>query len=140
MDAWIGQVEIPAEDPERVAEFYREVFGWELERVEWVGPPYLRGVPGSSATEATENPSRSPGVGLCPRRHLGAEQPLVMIHVAGEELEALLERITTAGGTVVAQPRGIDGEDRRLGEWARFRDPEGNLLGLWRSAPPDAAT
>lgn len=139
MDAWIGQIEIPAEDPERAAEFYRRVFGWRMERVEWAGPVYLRWNPETSSGAV---PAPSPGVGLFPRSELGAEQPLVMIHVAGEGLEAVLGRVTIAGGAVVAQPQIIEagpaGQLRPLGEWARFRDPEGNLLGLWRSGVPDA--
>lgn len=62
------------------------------------------------------------------REELGADHPLLVIHIEGATLEQTLERIVEAGGTV-DRPPGPVGE---MGEWARFRDGEGNLLGLWR--------
>src|SRR5207245_6346949 len=64
MDHTVVHFEIPADDPERAAKFYRELFGWEISR--WgnpagagEGPEYwmVRTVP----TDAKGQPTR-PGV------------------------------------------------------------------------------
>jgi predicted enzyme related to lactoylglutathione lyase len=52
-----------------------------------------------------------------------------MIHISGAGLADCLDRIVAAGGWIdqPATPVGT------MGFSARFRDPEGNLLGLWQS-------
>jgi predicted enzyme related to lactoylglutathione lyase len=116
MRASVSHFEIPARDLERAARFYREVFGWTVEPLPWEGHPYykIRGVAGASL-----------GGGIVPAGE-GYEHPLLVIHVDGE-LEAWIERIVEAGGTV-AQPPARVGD---FGTFAKFRDTEGNVLGLW---------
>lgn len=130
--ATVSHFEIPAHDPERAARFYREVFGWSVEPLPWEHPYYK--VRGSAPASGVSTPGRE-GIdggivgGLGEAR--GFDHPLLMIHIEGEELEAVLERIAAAGGRtdLPATPVGS------MGTWARFRDPEGNLLGLWSTAP-----
>ena len=116
MRASVSHFEIPARDLERAARFYREVFGWTVEPLPWEGHPYykVRGAGGDSL-----------GGGIVPASE-GYEHPLLVIHVDGE-LEAWLAKIVEAGGTV-EQPPGQVGD---FGWFARFRDPESNVLGLW---------
>lgn len=116
MKATVSHFEIPARDQERAARFYREVFGWTVEPLPWGGHPYykIRGVAGDSL-----------GGGIVPRSE-GYEHPLLVIHVDGE-LAEWIRRIVGAGGTV-EQPPTRAGD---FGWFARFRDPEENLLGLW---------
>lgn len=126
MKATVSHFEIPARDPERAARFYRQVFGWSVEPLAWDRPYYkVRGSVASSTAgrEGIDGGITEAGAGL--------DHPLLMIHVEGEELESVLERIATAGGRIdlPAAPVGS------MGSWARFRDPEGNLLGLWIAAP-----
>lgn len=135
MIASVGHFELPARDPQRAAAFYRRAFGWRLEPLEeeggWDGPAYFK-----VRTPAPQRPSSSAlhGAiqgGLSTPEVMGAEQPLLVIHLEGEGLAACLARITEAGGTVAAAPAAV-GE---MGFFARFRDPEGNLLGLWAGEP-----
>ena len=118
MTATVSHFEIPARDLERAARFYREVFGWQVEPLPWEGHPYykIRGVAGASL-----------GGGIVPAGE-GYEHPLLVIHVDGD-LATWIERIVEGGGTVEQPPTQV-GE---FGRFARFRDPEGNLLGLWGS-------
>jgi len=116
MKATVSHFEIPARDMDRAARFYREVFDWTVEPVAWEGHPYLkvRGVAGDSL-----------GGGIVPAGE-GCEHPLLVIHVDGG-LPAWIGRIVEAGGTVEQPPARIGD----FGSFARFRDPEGNVLGLW---------
>lgn len=123
MRATVSHFEIPARDMERAADFYRKVFGWRIEPIPWTAPYYkVRGAAG-------EPPGRE-GIdgGLLPAGG-GIEHPLLVIHIAGATLEECLEEVVQAGGAVDLPPQPVGG----MGRFARFRDPEGNLLGLWAS-------
>jgi predicted enzyme related to lactoylglutathione lyase len=128
MRATVSHFEIPARDPERAARFYREVFGWSVDRLPWERPYYK--VRGSAAVSGSGREGIDGGI---IEAGGGVEQPLLMIHVEGEELASVLARIEAAGGHLDLPVTRV-GE---MGRWARFRDPDGNLLGLWQagSAP-----
>lgn len=121
--ATVSHFEIPANDPERAARFYREVFGWSVEPLPW-DRPYFK-VRGSAAASGSGREGIDGGI---TEAGGGLEHPLLMIHIEGEELETVLERIVAAGGRVDLPVTRV-GE---MGRWARFRDAEGNLLGLWQ--------
>jgi uncharacterized protein len=121
--ATVSHFEIPAHNPERAACFYREVFGWSVEPLPWDRPYFkVRGSAGAPGTgrEGIDGGITEAGGAL--------EHPLLMIHIEDEKLEKVLERIVEAGGRVDLPVTRV-GE---MGWWARFRDPEGNLLGLWQ--------
>lgn len=126
MKATVSHFEIPACDLERAARFYRQVFGWTVEPVPWGGHPYFK-IRGSARA-----PAGREGIdgGLLPAGD-GMEHPLLVIHVEGGNLEDWLGRIIEAGGQIDQQAAAV--ED--FGWFARFRDPEGNLLGLWQASP-----
>ena len=116
MEATVSHFEIPARDLERAARFYREAFGWTVEPVPWEGHPYykVRGAAGKAI-----------GGGIVPASE-GYDHPLLVIQVTGD-MEAWIERIAEAGGTVDQPPAPVGD----FGRFAKVRDPEGNLLGLW---------
>ncbi len=123
MRATVSHFEIPASDPERAACFYREVFGWSVEPLAWERPYYkIRGsaVPAEMGREGIDGGIAEAGGGL--------EHPLLIIHIEDAGLETVLERIVAAGGSVDLPVTRVGD----MGWWARFRDPEGNLLGLWQ--------
>lgn len=141
MTATVSHFEIPARDPARAAGFYRRVFGWQVERLPWQGEVYFRvrtGAPpapasGGSSGDPSSGPSGDPSGGaiqggVTSPETVGAAHPLLVIHLHGESLADCLQRIAAAGGAVAQEPTPV-GE---LGTFARFRDPEGNLLGLWQ--------
>jgi hypothetical protein len=122
MKATVSHFEIPARDLERAARFYREVFSWTIEPLPWEGHSYfkIRGSAGGPGREGIDG-------GLLPAGS-ATEHPLLVIHLSGISLEDCLDRITAAGGRIDL-PAAPVGE---MGFFARFRDPEGNLLGLWQ--------
>jgi predicted enzyme related to lactoylglutathione lyase len=124
MQATISHFEIPARDLERAARFYREVFGWTVEPLPWEGHPYYK-VRGSAVAEEGGKEGIDGGLTTAGQ---GLEHPLLMIHLSGIRLDDCLRKIEEAGGTIALPATPVGG----LGSWARFRDPEGNLLGLWQ--------
>jgi uncharacterized protein len=124
MSGRVVHFEIPYDDRERAHTFYAEAFGWTLAPVPEMR--YLLATTGPSE----EGPPSEPGFinGGLLERGLPLGGPVIVLDV--EDIDASLEQVERLGGTTVSgrQPVGD------LGFSAYFRDPEGNLLGLWQSA------
>ena len=122
--------EIPADDQERAREFYGAAFDWRLDVM-----PELQytNVVTTPIDEATQQPL-SPGAinGGMFERTSDLANPIITVDV--DDIDAALERITSLGGDVVQAKTAIPG----MGYFGYFRDTEGNVLGLWTTAP-DAA-
>ena len=127
MTATVSHFEIPARDPVRAAGFYRRVFGWQVKRLPWQGEVYFRVRTGAPPVPA---PGGAIQGGITSPETVGATHPLLVIHLHGESLADCLQRIAAAGGAVAQEPTPV-GE---MGRFARFWDPEGNLLGLWQES------
>jgi uncharacterized protein len=111
--------EIPIDEPDRAGPFYRDTFGWTV-------------TPFGDAGYWTLTTGEPPGVGaegaLTARE--GAPEG-VLIYVGVDDITSTLAKVTEAGGKVEREREEIPG----IGFWALFRDPEGNLLGLFETPP-----
>jgi predicted enzyme related to lactoylglutathione lyase len=129
MDHTIVHFEIPADQPERAAKFYRELFGWEISQWEGSaaggGPEYwmVRTVP----TNADGQPSR-PGVnGGLMRRMFQGQAPVNYISVANvDEFVGKAERL---GAKVLMAKHPVPG----MGWFAQLADTEGNVFAIWQN-------
>lgn len=112
--------EILADDPKKVAEFYANVFGWEI--ADWGGGEQTYWL-------ATTGPESEPGIngGFMGR----AFDQAVINTLEVESLEDITQSIESAGGKVVHGPNDVPG----VGRHAYFADPEGNLFGVMQPAP-----
>lgn len=110
----IDYVELAAEDLPRAKSFYGEVFGWSFE--DW-GPDYVSfsGAGLDGGIRGGEAPS--PG------------STLVILYA--DDLEATEKRVTAAGGEIVER------HDFPGGRRFHFRDPAGNVLGVWTPVAED---
>ncbi len=114
-DGKICYVEIPATDVEVSARFYADVFGWSIRQ---------RG-DGSRAFDDTAGAVSGTWVtGRAPARD-GTMTTYVMV----DDLDATLAKVVARGGEV-ARPRTPIGPGGDA--YALFRDPAGNLLGLYQ--------
>ena len=107
----ISYLRIPAADPQRSAAFYAAVFGWNVRT-------------------DRDDPSFEDGTGHV-IGHFVADQPVaseagLRPYVFVESLDETLERIAVGGGEVVTPP--YPEGDLRV---ATFRDPAGNVVGVW---------
>jgi uncharacterized protein len=106
--------EILADDPEVVAAFYGQVFGWEIAASHGPQPYWL----------VTTGPQGTPGInGGITHRQL---HQAVINTVQVESVEDTLAKIGAAGGKKVHGPHDIPG----VGRHAYCSDPEGNLFGI----------
>lgn len=105
--------ECHADDPERVATFYREVFGWEIGRTE--DPHYLLLRSGGSG---------EPGIDGAVMPRIGGSSFTNAINVPS--IDDFKMRIIRAGGEVLMPGKTVTG----LGRIAYCADAEGNVFGL----------
>jgi predicted enzyme related to lactoylglutathione lyase len=106
-------IEIPAVDVRRSADFYEKVFGWQL-RHRADGQTAFDDTTGEvSGTWVTgRSPSSDPGL---------------LVYIMVDSVAATIDTVISQGGEIV-QPIGADAPEIT----ARFRDPGGNVIGLYQ--------
>jgi predicted enzyme related to lactoylglutathione lyase len=109
----ICYIEMPATDPQRSAEFYEKVFGWRSRR---------RGDGALAFDDTTGQVS-----GVWCRGRPAAGSPGLLIYIMVDNAAATVDAIVNHGGEIV-QPIGADAPEIT----ARFRDPGGNVLGIYQ--------
>ncbi|MGH9455180.1 MAG: VOC family protein [Terriglobia bacterium] len=108
----ICYIEIPATDVARSARFYERVFGWNIRK---------RGDGSTAFDDATGEVSGTWVLGRPPAN------PGLLVYVMVDSVTATLDVLVANGGEIV-QPIGADAPEIT----ARFRDPAGNVLGLYQ--------
>lgn len=121
--------EIPADNEQRAAEFYRSAFGWEANPMPELTYTIIKTTPTDEAGMPAAPGSINGGMF---RRNALLTSPVITVDV--DDIDAVLEKIEALGGSTVTPRQDIGG----MGWAAYFRDTEGNVMGLWQSAPaPD---
>ncbi len=111
----ISYLHIPAADPRRSAAFYHDVFGWNL-RGHPDHPSFDDGTGHVIGTWVTDLPV--------------AGQAGVLPYIYVDDVDATLESVAEHGGEVATSPYPEGGL------WvATFRDPAGNVVGVWQQGP-----
>jgi uncharacterized protein len=111
----ISYLHIPATNPRQSAAFYEAVFGWEL-RGDADHPSFDDGTGDVIGAWVTDIP---------PAGDAG-----VLPYVYVDSVDATLERVAAHGGDVAKVPYP-EGD-----LWvATFRDPAGNVIGVWQHGP-----
>jgi len=108
----ICYVEMPAIDVHRSAEFYQKVFGWQIRKRGDGAISFDDGVGQVSGTWVTGRTLATPGL---------------LIYIMVDSVAASIETLLAHGGELV-QPIGADAPVIT----ARFRDPAGNIIGLYQ--------
>ena len=109
----ICYIEMPTTDIARSAEFYQRVFGWNVRR---------RGDGSTAFDDTTGEVSGSWVLGRPP-----AAVPGLLVYIMVDSVAATMDLIMTNGGEIV-QPVGGDAPEIT----ARFRDPGGNVIGIYQ--------
>ncbi len=112
----ICYIEIPATDIARSAEFYKRAFGWRIRQRSDGRTSFDDGVGQVSGTWVL---GRSPASG-----------PGLMVYIMVDNAEETVKAIVAGGGEIV-QPIGADAPEIT----ARFRDPAGNVMGIYQEPP-----
>jgi uncharacterized protein len=110
----ICYIEMPATDIARSAGFYRQVFGWTIRK---------RGNGSTAFDDAVGEVSGTWVLGRPP-----AAKPGLLLYIMVDSVAATVEAVVAHGGEIV-QPIGADAPEIT----ARFRDPGGNVIGLYQN-------
>jgi predicted enzyme related to lactoylglutathione lyase len=109
----ICYVEMPATDIRRSADFYSGVFGWKVRTRGDGNVAFDDGVGQVSGTWVTGRPP--------------AGTPGLLVYIMVDSVAAACDAVVAAGCEIV-QPIGGDAPEIT----ARFRDPGGNVIGLYQ--------
>lgn len=112
-------LEIPADDAAKSANFYESVFGWQIRQRETNRPSF---------DDATGNVS-----GAWVTGRAAARDPGLLAYIWVDSIDASVARVAAHGGQIV---KPVDCDSPGSLSWiALFRDPAGNLIGLYQEGP-----
>lgn len=116
----VTHFEIYAEEPAKLAAFYRGLFGWQIEQVP--GIDYWR------IQTGTEDGGNIGGGLLC-RPIPGPRAWVHYVHVTA--LDETIAEVQQLGGAVLRPKTAV----ARTAWYAVVADPEGNIFALWQADP-----
>jgi uncharacterized protein len=127
LDHTIVHFEIPANDVEKLKNFYSNLFGWKIEKMpgdmEYWG---IETVP----VDKQGMPMR-PGVnGGMMKKQMPEQKPINYVSV--ESVDEYSKKVVELGGQIVSPKMEIPG----MGWWALALDPDGNQIGLFEIMQP----
>jgi predicted enzyme related to lactoylglutathione lyase len=108
----ICYIEMPTTDLRRSAEFYQKVFGWNIRQRGDGATSFDDGVGEVSGAWVLGRPPQTPGF---------------MVYIMVDSVEKTIDAVIANGGELT-QPIGGDAPEIT----ARFRDPGGNIVGLYQ--------
>jgi predicted enzyme related to lactoylglutathione lyase len=109
----ICYIEMPATDIRRSAEFYKDVFGWRIRQR------------GDGATAFDDTTGEVSGAWVLSRPP--AATPGLLFYIMVDSVSVAVDAVV-AHGCEIVQPIGVDAPEIT----ARFRDPGGNVIGLYQ--------
>src|SRR3989344_4555358 len=118
--------EISVDDLPRAKAFYGGLFGWQIFEVPGTGYYIVRTV----AIDDKQMPKESGAInGGMMKRITPNLPPVLVINVPS--IDVYLKNIERTGGKVLVPKMQVNA----MGHYARFADPEGNILALWEDIP-----
>lgn len=126
MSGRVVHFEIPFDDGARARGFYKEAFGWNVQELPEMG--YTMVASGPTSDQGMPNEPGFINGGMLARADGPSSGPVVTVDV--DSIDDALRKIEKLGGATVVDKQPV----ADMGFAAYFKDPEGNLMGLWESA------
>lgn len=115
----IVHFEIPADEPQKLLEFYGRAFGWQFQQF---------GDQGYWLT--TAGPDEEAGIGGAIMQKNGPDHPVTNV-INVPNVDEACRSVEANGGMIVVPKFEVGG----MGYVAYFKDPEGTIMGLWETIP-----
>jgi predicted enzyme related to lactoylglutathione lyase len=115
----VVHVEIPATNVEAAGKFYQDLFGWKIQPVPEMNYTMWESVDGSG--------------GGFPEVSADSPAGQVLVYIDSDDIEADLKKVEKLGGKVLYPKTEIPG----MGWFGTFKDPTGNVIGLYTNLNPD---
>ena len=118
--------EIPASDPDKLAQFYTELFGWKIEKMDMGDSAYwlTYTVPVGEDFMPTERGAINGGIY---RRENAQQAPANYVNV--ESVEEYVNKAKGLGAQVMVDKAPVP----NMGYFALLMDPDGNPFGVWQN-------
>ena len=126
MSGRVVHFEVPFDDGDRARGFYKEIFGWQVQTMPEMGG-YTLVMSGPSGDSGPTEAGFING-GMLSRDEAATPGPVIVVDV--DSIDATLEKIGGQGGSTVVGKTPVGD----MGFAAYFKDPEGNVIGLWETA------
>lgn len=123
MTSSVVHFELPADDVERAKKFYEQAFGWTMRSMPGMGYTLI-------GTTATDEQGMPIAIGAINGGMVARQEPITapVITIKVDDIAVAVRAVEALGGVVVRPAMAMGG----AGFAAYFRDPEGNVLGLWQ--------
>jgi hypothetical protein len=116
----IVHVELAAKDRKALSKFYVNVFGWEVEDIDQIDYTTFKAGDGLGGGFNPVNETTPPGT--------------TTVYIETDDVTASLKAVEKAGGTILVP----ESEIPNTGKFGLFRDPQGNMVGLFKAYPMPA--
>ncbi len=124
--------EMPVEDEQRASDFYKNTFGWGVQKMGDEVGGYLV----VTTTETDENGPKKPGAinGGLYKKSKPEQGPHVVVSV--DDIREHIKKVKEAGGTVMVGSSGEEFDDiPGIGLYSTILDTEGNSVGMLQPSP-----
>jgi predicted enzyme related to lactoylglutathione lyase len=125
MNHGVVHFEIPADDPDKLASFYGDLFGWKIDKMPGEAIEYwgIRTVP----TDDKGMPTEAPGInGGLMRRQMPDQRPINYVSV--ESVDEYVAKAKALGASLIVEKMPVPG----MGWFAQLIDPQGNPFAIWQ--------
>ena len=123
--------EMPAENRQRMADFYSKTFGWKTQMLGKDMGNYVIATTTESDEKGPKKPGAINGGFFTKTDDMPAQYPSVVVAV--DDINDSMKKVMKAGGKVLGDPMEIPG----VGQYVSFFDTEGNRVSMLQ---PDSRT
>ena len=108
--------ELWSKDPEKVSEFYKKVFDWDVQHIPDLNYRMVQTGGEGGINGGIMKPQDGPMPGN------------MAFYVAVDDLDVYGKKVTAAGGKMVVDKMEVPG----MGHLSLFEDVEGRVMGMWK--------
>ena len=116
--------EMPAENRQRMADFYSKTFGWQTQMLGQEMGNYVVATTTESDEKGPKKPGAINGGFFTKTPDMPAQYPSVVVAV--DDIQESIKKVAQAGGKVLGEPMKIPG----IGQYVSFFDTEGNRVSM----------
>jgi len=121
--------EMPAENRQRMADFYSKTFGWQTQMLGKDMGNYVIATTTESDEKGPKKPGAINGGFFTKPDDMPAQYPSVVVAV--DDINESMKKVMKAGGKVLGDPMEIPG----VGQYVSFFDTEGNRVSMLQPDP-----
>jgi predicted enzyme related to lactoylglutathione lyase len=121
--------ELPAENRQRMADFYSKTFGWQTRMLGKDMGNYVIATTTESDEKGPKKPGAINGGFFTKTDDMPAQYPSVVVAV--DDINESMKKVMKSGGKVLGEPMEIPG----IGQYVSFFDTEGNRVSMLQPDP-----